>query len=286
MESSDNKKQGFDFGLFIEDSKKALLSPQEYFSNMATSGGLVEPIIKAVIYGVIMGVFALIWSLLGMSFSGGGWLGGGIGIMALVGSLIFAIIGLFIGGVIMLVISAILGGNTDFEANVRVVASLMVISVIQGILGFMDGINLYLSAIVSIAVGLYGLWMMYHALVQCLKAKEQGSKILALVLAVLLVISAFTGIAAKKMLQNIGDTYNIESLNDMTEEEILENVSDIIEEASGEEIDSEEIQEVMEAMQDVLEEAVKEGDEKAQQEAIQKAVEEAMAKAKEAQEEN
>ena len=284
MESSDNKNQGFDFELFIEDSKKALLSPQEYFSTMSTSGGLVEPIIKAVIYGVIMGVFALIWSLLGMSF-GGGWLGGGIGIMALVGSLIFAIIGLFIGGVIMLVISSILGGNTDFEANVRVVASLMVISVVQGVFGFLDGVNLYLAAIVSIAIGLYGLWMMYHALVQCLKAKEQGSKILALVLAVLLVITTFSGIAAKKMLSNFSDTYNIENLNNLSEEEILDNVADIIEEASGEEIDAAELKDAMEAMKDVLEEVSKEASEEEMEEAIKKAVEEALEKAKEEQEE-
>ncbi|MCK5280818.1 MAG: YIP1 family protein [Cyclobacteriaceae bacterium] len=284
MESSDNKNQEFDFGLFIEDSKKALLSPQEYFSNMSTSGGFVEPMIKAVIYGVVMGVFALIWSLLGMSFSAG-WLGGGIGVMALVGSIIFAIVGLFIGGAIMLIISAILGGNTDYEANVRVVASLMVISVIQGVLGFFDGVNLYLSAIVSIAVGCYGLWMMYHALVQCLKAKEQGSKILALVLAVLLVITTFSGIAAKKMLHNFSDTYNLENLDNMNEEEILDNITDMIEEASGEEIDADELKEAMDAVEKVLEEVSEEGNEEAMEEAIKKAVKEAMEEAKEEQEE-
>lgn len=286
MESSDNKNQGFDFGLFIEDSKKALLSPQEYFSNMSTLGGFLEPIIKAVIYGLVMGVFALIWSLLGMSFSGGGWLGGGIGIMALVGSLVFAIIGLFIGGAIMLIISAILGGNTDYETNVRVVASLMVISVIQGVFGFFDGINLYLSAIVSIAVGCYGLFMTYHALVQCLKAKEQGAKIFSLVFAVLLVITTFSGIAAKKMFQHVSDTYNLENFINMNEEEILDNITDIIQEASGEEIDADELKEAMDAMGKILEDVSKEGNEEAMEEAIKKAVKEAMEEAKKEQDEN
>ena len=284
MENSDSKDQGFDFGLFIEDSKKALLSPQDYFSSMSTSGGFLEPIIKVVIYGVVMGVFALIWSLLGMSFSGG-WLSGGIGIMALVGSLIFAIIALFIGGVIMLIISAILGGNTDYETNVRVVASLMVISVIQGVLGFFDGVNLYLSAIVSIAVGCYGLYMTYHALVQCLKAKEQGAKIFALIFAVLLVITTFSGIAAKKMFQKVSDKYNLENFRNMNEDEILDNVTDIIEEASGEEIDADELKDAMDAVEKVLEEVSKEGNEEAMEEAIKKAVKEAMEEAKEEQEE-
>ncbi len=282
MESSENKNQGFDFGLFIEDSKKALLSPKEYFTDMPTSGGFVEPVIKAVIYGTIVGVFAFIWSLSGMSFSGGSWLSGGIGIMAFVGAVIFAIIGLFIGGVIMLVISAILGGNTDYEANVRVVASLMVINVVQGILGFFDGINLYLSAIVSIAVSCYGLWMMYHALVQRLDAKEQGAKILALILAVLLVITTFSGIAAKKMIQSVSDRYNLENLNNMDQGEIIDDITDLIEDASGEEIDADDLKEVMEK---VMEEVSKEGNTEEMEEAIKKAVEEAMEEAKKEQEE-
>ena len=47
-----------------------------------------------------------------------------------------ALIGLFIGGVIMLVISAICGGNTDYEASVRIV---LIVLVILALLGFFGG---------------------------------------------------------------------------------------------------------------------------------------------------
>jgi len=220
MEIQENQNQGFNFGNFVEDSKNALLNPKDYFAKMPTKGGFGEPVIKVLIYGTIIGIFAFLWSLAGLRLvSGPAWLGGGLGIMAFFGSIISSIIGLFIGGVIMLILSAIFSGTTDYEANVRVVASLMVINVISGIFNFFDGINLYIGAIVSIIISLYGLWMTYHAMVQTLKTKENGTKILMIVLAVLMIISSFGGIAAKKAMQNISSKYGLENFDNMTKEE-------------------------------------------------------------------
>ncbi len=61
--------------------------------------------------------------------------------MALVWTIVGALIGLFIGAVIMLIISAICKGSTDFEANLRVVAAVMVLMPINALLGFTMGIN-------------------------------------------------------------------------------------------------------------------------------------------------
>lgn len=152
----------------------------------------------------------------------------------------------------MLVISAILGGNTDYEANVRVVASLMVISVVQGLFGFFNGINLYLAAIVCIAFSFYGLYMTYHALVQSLKAKENGSKILCIIFAVLIAIFSFTGIAAKKALQHYGNKYNLEDFHDLSEDEMMEKAAKIIEKASDGEVEADEFLEAMEESMDEL----------------------------------
>ena len=258
MENTSNQNQGFDFGTFIEDSKKALLSPKDYFSSMPTSGGFVEPLIKVLIYGAIMGVFSFIWLSTGMQFTGGiGLFGGAIGIMAFIGSLLFAVIGLFLGGVIMLVISAILGGNTDYEANVRVVASLMIISAVQGLFGFFDGVSLYLAALVSVALGSYGLYMTYHALVQSLKAKENGSKILRIVLAALIVIFSFTGIAAKKKLQNFSNKYDLENFQDLSEDEMIEKAANIIENASDGEVKADEFIEAMEEIEESMDDLEK-----------------------------
>jgi len=183
---------GFDFQKIISDSIKTLTDPKGYFSSMAKEGGFGEPIIKALVYGVVAGVISLIWSLLNLSAASsmmGGMFGAGAGgIMILISSIIGAIIGLFIGGIIILIVSAICGGTTNFEANVRVAAALMVLSPVNALLSVFSGINLYLGAIVSLIVALYGLYMFYNALVNALSAKEGTAKIVSIILAVIPVI--------------------------------------------------------------------------------------------------
>ena len=243
MENLNETKQGFDFKQFIESSKAVLLNPKEYFSKMPVSGGFGEPIIKALIYGIIIGVINYIWFLTGLGIASGmSWLGSGAGIMAIFGSIIFSVIGLFVGGVIMLVISAILGGKTDYEANVRVVASLMVIGVVSSALNFFDGINLYLGAIVSIAVSLWGLYITYHALTLSLKAGEKGAKILLIVFAVLVVIFSFSGIAARKAMQNFSGVNNIEN---MSEEDQQKAVLNMVEKITNGEVKAEDMQKLI-----------------------------------------
>ena len=185
----------FDLKKFIEDSKNAVLSPKEYFTTLSITGGFGEPVIKAVIYGFIAGIFALLWSLFNISGGSGlgGLFGGAVGIMAFIGAIIGALIGLFIGGVIVLIISAICSGSNDYEANVRVVAAMMVLTPINAFLNVFNGISPALGGIIGLIVNLYGLWMLYHALNQTLKAKEETSKIIALVLGALVLLFAIIG---------------------------------------------------------------------------------------------
>ncbi len=189
--------EGFNFSTFIQESKDALLKPKEYFSTMKISGGFGEPIIKALIYGAVAGIFALIWSVAGLGATAG-LFGGAIGVMAFIGSIIGAIIGLFIGAVIILLISMICGGEQDFEANTRVSASLMVLMPVGAFLGFFTGISFILGALITLAIRLYGLWMLFHALKGVLKGKEESAKIVGYVLAALVGIMFIVAITAKR----------------------------------------------------------------------------------------
>ena len=121
---------GFDFQKFISDTKEVLTSPKNYFASMQKTGGFVDPAIRAAIYGFIAGIFGFMWGFLHFSVLWAYGTGGGI--TSVIVFPIFAVIGLFIGSVIMLIISAICGGSTDFETNVRVTASLMVLYPIHG----------------------------------------------------------------------------------------------------------------------------------------------------------
>jgi len=205
----------FDFNAFINESKETLLNPKSYFAGMKTTGGMAEPLIKAVIYGAVAGVFALLWSILKIGAVTGGMFGGAVGVMAFVWYIIAAVIGLFIGAVIILVLSAICKGSTDFETNVRISAAVMIMMPVGALLAFTGGINLYFGAIVSLGVNLYGLWLLYNALIETDKAKPETTKILGYVLIVLFVVMMFGKIATVRKANQLMDGFNNSDFKEM-----------------------------------------------------------------------
>lgn len=202
--------ESIDLNKILKDSRETLLNPKGYFASMQLTGGFTEPLIKAAIYGTVAGLFALLWSVLGWSAAGAGLWGSAVGIMALVWSIIGAIIAVFIGGAVMLVISAICGGNTDYEANVRVAASLMVVYPINAFLAFFYGISFTLGGVVALAVNLYSLYLLYHAAIQALKGKESSVRIVAIVLLILVVLGFLGGRRASKSFRDFSSSFQEE----------------------------------------------------------------------------
>jgi hypothetical protein len=204
-------ESSFDFNAFIKESKDVLVTPKTYFPAMKTTGGLGEPVIKALIYGAVAGIISFLWSLLHL---GGGMFGGSIGIMIFVSTVIGAVIGLFIGAVITLIVSAICKGSTDFEANARVTAAVMVIMPISALLGFITGLSPVAGSIVGLAVNIFALYLLYHGLVGALKANPGTTKIVMYILIALLVIFMLVGLGAKKRVSRM-DTDLKELMEDM-----------------------------------------------------------------------
>ncbi|MGQ9621095.1 MAG: YIP1 family protein [Bacteroidales bacterium] len=200
----------FDLNAFIKESKDTLLNPKSYFSTMKTSGGMVEPLIKAVIYGVVAGIIYLIWGILHLG-AVGGLLGGAIGFMAFIWAIIGAIIGLFVGAIIILILSAICKGNTDFEACMRVSASLMVLMPVMALFSFLMGVSLTLGMIINLIIYLYSLWLLYSSLVETLKANAGTAKIIMWILAALILVSTLLGITATKTASKYLKEYNKEA---------------------------------------------------------------------------
>jgi hypothetical protein len=209
----------FDFNVFIKESKDVLVNPKSFFSTMKTTGGIAEPLIKAVIYGVIAGIIALIWGFLKVGGATGGLFGGAIGILAFIYYIIGAVIGLFVGAVIILVVSAICKGNTDFEANTRVTAAIMVIMPIAALLKFISGLNFTAGAIVGLIVNLFGLYLLYHGLVEALKAKPDTSRIVVIVLAAILVLFMIVGFGTRRKLSNMMDNKDLKELIEESQKE-------------------------------------------------------------------
>jgi len=198
----------FDFNLFLQESKETLLNPKSYFSTMKTAGGIAEPLIKAVVYGTLTGIIYLLWGLLKIGAVGGGFIGSAVGFMAFIWAILAAVIGLFIGGVILLIISSICKGNTDFEANLRVTASLMVVMPVSAFFGFATGINLYLGLVVSLLIYAYMMWLLYNALVEALKCNAATTKIVCYVLIGIIVLFSFIGISTANRAAKFLNNYN------------------------------------------------------------------------------
>jgi hypothetical protein len=207
----------FDFNEFIHESKVVLVNPKSYFSTMKTSGGMTEPLIKAFIYGAIAGAISFIWGIL--HFTVGGSLFGGVaGIGMFFAYILGSVIGLFIGAVILLVISSICKGSTDFEANVRVTAAVMVVMPISALLGFLPHINFYLATFVQLCVNLFYLWLLYNALIESLKAKPETTKIVMYILIALLAIFTLFGLGARRRANQFINEFNSTEFKEQMEQ--------------------------------------------------------------------
>ena len=206
-----------DLSKIIKDSRETLLNPKEYFASLTLAGGYAEPVIKAAIYGTVAGLLSFLWSIAGLYDFGFGNMGGAVGITALIASVIGAIVGVFVGGALMLLVSAICGGNTDYEANVRVAASLMVLYPINAFFSFLNGINITLGSVVGLAVSLYGIYLLYIAATVSLKGKESSVKIVAIVLVVLSLLGAFGSRRAAKTFEGYEDMFREELMDEADE---------------------------------------------------------------------
>lgn len=197
-------EEKFDFSKFINDTLKILVKPGEYFSGMAKSGGFGDPLIRAVIYGLLAGIINMLLSIMKLGHMRGmfgGMLGGGIGIAALITTLFVTFVGLFISGVVVLIISAICSGNNSYEASVRVSASLMVLMPIKSLLGLLSGFSFHLGLGVSLLTSLYGIYLLYYGITEALEGKKQVAKVISAFLTfipILMIIGSFMCMRAVK----------------------------------------------------------------------------------------
>ena len=202
------RTNSIDIQKIIRETRDTLQNPKEYFSSMPLTGGFAEPLVKAAIYGVVAGIFALIWSLLGWTAvdSSGMW-GGVAGFMALIWAIVGSLITVFIGGAILLVISAICGGNTNYEANVRVAASLLALYPINAFLSFLYGISVSLGDFMGLGISLWSTYLIYLACIFALKGRESTAKIVAMVLLALALLGFWGSRKVSNTFEDFSDDY-------------------------------------------------------------------------------
>src|SRR4030066_71801 len=132
-----------DFALIPQKALNILTKPAEFFKTMHKAGGFLEPLIFALVMGIIAGIIHALISILGLSYIGRG-------VLDSLGLIIFipigVIIGSFIGAAIMFVIWKLMGSQENYEVSYRCMAYLMVLAPIAAILGIIPYAGVLLNA--------------------------------------------------------------------------------------------------------------------------------------------
>lgn len=205
-------KLSFNLKAFIKESVDVLLNPKSYFSKMKTTGGVVEPLTKALIYGALAGIIGFLWYKAGLGSTI--LLGKAHGFMTIIWFMVIAIVVLFVGGLLLMFISALCKGSNDYETNVRVTAAVMVLMPFSVLLGFVGDLNVIAGVIVSLAINIFSLYIIYFGLTETLKANPTTAKIVIIVLVVLTALLMIIGIGTKKSVNSLNKNFR----------EIMENV--------------------------------------------------------------
>jgi hypothetical protein len=198
-------ERAFDLDLFLNESKNTLLNPRRYFSDMKVSGGLMDPLLKAIAYGTVSGIIYLICWFFRLKVFGAGNIGDAVGFIAFLKIIIVSGFGLFIGAGFILVISSLCKGRGDFEANIRVTSSLMVLLPVFSIVSISSSISGDLSLVLNLIFFAYSLWISYFAFVEALKCKPQSARIACYVLLLAIILLLVLNKMSLKKSENVDE---------------------------------------------------------------------------------
>nr|MBQ0091337.1 hypothetical protein [Candidatus Enterousia merdequi] len=154
--------------------------PKYFFSRIVADGKMEDAILKAFIWGLVGGILVLIMNLChGNTFN----------IFALFRAIIVfpvsAVLLLFVGAGLMMLISEITGGERDWEIAVKGIASIFFVyplALLLNTLAF-DCTSIWL---ISILVDIYMLFLVYNIAVYCMRGKRVSVLFVIMVGAVLL----------------------------------------------------------------------------------------------------
>ena len=147
------------FAAMPQTAVNVVTKPAEFFQGMPKIGGFLEPLVFAVIMGLIGGIIQAVLNVVGL---GAGGYGGGM--MSRFGVIIFmpiiVAIGSFIGAAIFFVIWKLMGSQENYETAYRCGAYLAALTPIAAIISAVPyvgvviivGINVFYLVIVSIYV--------------------------------------------------------------------------------------------------------------------------------------
>jgi len=175
MKSAKSKKRSWASKLM-----DVFFRPKYFFSRIVADGKIEDAILKAFLWGFVGGILVLIMNLCrGEMFT----------VFSLFKSIIvypvIAILLLFIGAGLMMLVSEITGGERDWEIAVKGIASIFFVYPLALVLNSLafDCMSMWLM---SILIDLYILFLIYNISIYCLHGKRVSVLFVIMVCAVFL----------------------------------------------------------------------------------------------------
>jgi len=206
----------FDINTVIDDAKKLITNPKQFYTDMPTTGGYVNPMIFLLVMAAIAG---LITGVLGMMGLGMGAMPGSSAFAGIIIYPIAMLIGGFIAAGVMFIIWKLLGSEKSYETAYRCIAYSTAIAPVMAVISVIP----YLGGIIHT---LWGSFLMYIASTQVHAIKEQTAKV---TFAILAAIGVIWGVSSERASRNmVAHFEKFEGIEDMTPEEAGEKLGEFL----------------------------------------------------------
>ncbi|HEY6002917.1 MAG TPA: YIP1 family protein [Anaeromyxobacter sp.] len=174
-----------------------LTKPASFYASVRDAGGFGSPVVFALVLGIVAGVISAAYAVLGIGAAGAGPMGGAmVGFSAIIATPIVAVIGCFVGGAIVHVVSLIAGGKGTYEQSVRVAGYAAATMPISALLSFVP--------FLQFVVFLYGLYLAAQGIIAIHAANRTKTYVVTGVLAVLVVVLGIMATVAGHAMQQVG----------------------------------------------------------------------------------
>ena len=219
-------ENSFSLGTVVEDAKKVITNPADFYRQMPTTGGYADPLIFVVVMAAATGLLMSVLSLIGLG-GGNAMMAGGMALAAVFVFPIFAVIGSFIGAAVIFVIWKLMGSEKNYEVAYRCAAYTAAILPIVTLLSIIP----YIGTIIRT---LWGSFLLYVASTEVHQLKEQTAKIVFGILAAIGVLFGISGEHASRNMQASFDRATeglpraMKDLENMSAEETGEAVGDFL----------------------------------------------------------
>jgi len=223
----------FNLGTVIDDAKKVITNPVEFYRNMPTEGGYANPLIFVAVMAAITGLMISIFSIVGFG-GAGAMMAGGFALAAIIVFPIMAVIGSFIFAAIIFVIWKLMGSDKNYEVAYRCTAYSFAIAPIVMLLSLVP----YLGGIIKT---LWGAFLLYIASTEVHQIKAQTAKTVFGILAAIGLLLGISSEHTARKYANWGEKIlsesNLqESLKQFENIQSIEDLEDIDAEEAGRQV--------------------------------------------------